>query len=367
MTVIVRKPAINIREELSSLKKPTGVFGEQLMRSNTADEFYNVTGVSRNILINGGMEIWQRATSWADGSNDIYTADRWHFQRYAANGIELSRQSALDIGFNYCLRVARASGDAATTSYFINQPVEGLDSKKCRGKYVTFSFWVRSGVNHTATSFKSGIVIHSNVNFQNDGMFYQNFRNAASGEISIVDIPRNTSWKRIQQTVYVPTDIVQIGVAVYSDAIGTTAANDYFEVTGLQLEIGQVATPFEHRSQAQELALCQRYVVVLGGSSTNEVMMSGSGNVAGLSSQLYKPCVPFRTIPTLSYSALSDFQIQAVGVDLYTPTNITLISSISSPQYIYVDCNHGSTGTAGAVQFFRAANTNARLTFSAEL
>lgn len=57
MTVIVRKPTINIREELSALKKPTGIFGEQVMRSQTADEFYNVTGVSRNILINGGMKI----------------------------------------------------------------------------------------------------------------------------------------------------------------------------------------------------------------------------------------------------------------------------------------------------------------------
>jgi hypothetical protein len=325
MTVIVRKPAINIREELSSLKKPTGIFGEQLMRSNTADEFYNVTGVSRNILINGGMDIWQRATSWGDGNNDIYTADRWHFQRYAANGIELSRQSALDIGFNYCLRIARASGDAATTSYFINQPVEGLDSKKCRGKYVTFSFWVRSGVNHTATAFKSSIVVHSNVSYQNDGMFYQNFRNAASGEISSVDIPRNTSWKRIQQTAYVPTDIVQIGVAVYSDAIGTTAANDYFEVTGLQLEIGSVATPFEHRSQAQELALCQRY----GLRIEQQQNTGGTSSTTDRTNTRFTFPVTMRATPTASFITAGSW---ILGNDY--STNYTASSAIIEAQQL---------------------------------
>jgi hypothetical protein len=130
-------------------------------------------------------------------------------------------------------------------------------------------------------------------------MFYQNFRNTASAEIYSVNIERSTIWKRIQQTVYVPTDIVQIGVAVYSDSVGTTAANDYFEVTGLQLEIGQVATPFEHRSQAQELVLCQRYYWETGSANPivrNLVPYSTSNSYTDT---IFHP-VPMRAVPTIT-------------------------------------------------------------------
>lgn len=264
MTVTITKPKFNLRDTLNSLKKKTGLFGEQIMRAETATDLYNVIGQNRNILINGSMDVWQRGTAWTSGNdNDLYTADRWHFQRYAANSASISRQSATDNAFNYCIRVGRVTGDANTTGYYINQPVEGLNSKRCLGKWVTFSYWIRTGSAHQPSDyFASSIVYHTDAAYQNDGMYYNNFRSAAPSSVAS-DLNLlgkvGTVWKRFEQTTYIPAGAVQVGVSVQSAGNGTATSNDYFEVTGVQLEIGNVATPFEHRSFGAELALCQRY------------------------------------------------------------------------------------------------------------
>jgi hypothetical protein len=157
-------------------------------------------------------------------------------------------------------------------------------------------------------------------------------------------------------------------ILITGQTAGTTMSVEFNAGTlnTAQLEQGTVATPFERRPIGVELALCQRYAQVLGGASSNDVMMVGSGNGPSVSTQTYKPPVNFRAVPTASTTALTDFQIQIVGASAPSPTSISLISVISSPQYIYID--FGMTGgTNGLAQFLRAANINARLILSAEL
>jgi hypothetical protein len=80
MTVNVTKPALNIREKLAELDKPSGIAGEAMLRADSVQEQRNLIGAGRkNLLINGGFDVSQRgdytsATSTADGN---YYLDRW--------------------------------------------------------------------------------------------------------------------------------------------------------------------------------------------------------------------------------------------------------------------------------------------------
>lgn len=265
MTVNVTKPAINVREKLAELDKPSGLTGEQVLRAETLSDVYSVLGTSRNMLINGSFDVWQRGTSWTSGGhNDIYTADRWHMQRYAANNVSVTKQAgAQGAPFPSCLRIGRLSGDTATTAYYLNQPIEQVNCFAARGKWVTLSFWVRvgAGFHINGQYFNSNICWHSNSSYPNDGMYYQNFRNAGSTSVSELDLKdkATTQWKRFEHSAYIPEGAIQLGVAFGAAGGGTAGTDDYFEVTGVQLEIGRGATPFEHRSIAHETALCQRY------------------------------------------------------------------------------------------------------------
>ena len=75
MTVKITKPQINAREELNDLKKPTGVAGEAMLRAETPQEQFSLIGAGRkNLIINGGFDVWQRNTSFTGAG---YTSDRW--------------------------------------------------------------------------------------------------------------------------------------------------------------------------------------------------------------------------------------------------------------------------------------------------
>lgn len=345
MPVTITKPQATLRELLAGLKKRTGLFGEQVMRANTIDEYYNVTGTNRNLIINGDFRISQRGTYTSatalTGSNTYYL-DRFKLFESAASSSTFQHkldQKLADGSYANTLHIiATAANSIPVLQYFVEE------HKAVWGKTFTISFWYKSNKAWSYNIYNGTTQWHYQVPSSND------------------------VWTKYSQTITLPENGTTLRFELYRyGAPGSLVSGDYFEFTKMQLELGSVASPFEIRPYATELALCQRYCQVLGGASTNEVMASGSGNVTNLSTQVYKPCVPFRTIPTLAYSALGHFEIQAVGTNVYTPTGISLISSISSTQYIYIDINHTSGGTTGAVQLLRAANTNARLTFSAEL
>ena len=85
MTIKVSKPAINIREELADLKQDTGLKGQELMRADTAQEARTAIGAGRkNLIINGGFDVWQRGTS-ASGTSNFFTTDRWSSHGYSTN------------------------------------------------------------------------------------------------------------------------------------------------------------------------------------------------------------------------------------------------------------------------------------------
>jgi hypothetical protein len=108
-----------------------------------------------------------------------------------------------------------------------------------------------------------------------------------------------------------------------SDSIDYTKADgSYWQITGVQLEVGKVATPFEHRSYGEELALCQRYFWRV----TKETTYHNVTNVAAYSANnaygtLYFP-VQMRAIPSFAHSGVSDFFATGDNNNL-TPTTVS--------------------------------------------
>jgi hypothetical protein len=214
---------------------------------------------SRNRIINGAMDFWQRGTSFgAGGSGPFYTADRWNATRYAAGGVTISQQAHGDASLvsKFCIRAQRNSGNTDTTAYFINQPIEVANSRDLKGKFVTLSFMARKGANFTGT-FTASIATHATSGTE-DGMYYNNFRTVATANTNSTPT-LTTSFQRFTLSASLPSNAAQVGVAFFCDTpTGTAGANDYFEITEVQLEPG-VVTPFEYRHYSVEEGLCRRY------------------------------------------------------------------------------------------------------------
>ena len=248
------------------------------------------TGKTRNLSINGAMLVAQRGTS--STSQGYYTVDRILFG-YSGHDEALTQSQGdvaagttpYTLGFRKTFKVTngnQTSGAGSSDYVYIDYSFEAQDIANSGWNYtsassfVTFSFWVKSSV---AQSFK-GYFITS------DGSTYSYAFDTGS-------LSANT-WTKVTKTIpgnsnltvnsdngkglgwaiwpFIGTDLTNNSTsenawvahsssARTKDATSTwwTTNDATFEITGVQLEVGSVATDFEHRSFGEELALCQRY------------------------------------------------------------------------------------------------------------
>jgi hypothetical protein len=209
-----------------------------------------------NGVINGGADIWQRGTSFNSDGNNFYTADRWNAFR-AAVGLTVSRQTASLEGFQYSIRLQRVSGNTSTAINYLQYNLETDDSVKYANKTVTLSFWARAGANYSPTSSLLSVVANSGTG--TNQKILDGFTGASSFVNSTATL--TTSWQRFTYTGTVNSNANQIGFYFAATPVGTASTNDWFEITGVQLEFGSVATAFKRAGNtlAGELAACQRY------------------------------------------------------------------------------------------------------------
>lgn len=212
----------------------------------------------RNVLINGCFRVWQRGASFTPTSlATIYTTDRWACYRPAfATGLLASRQSASGLaGFPNALRVERSSGNAGTSNIIANQSIESINMVHLIGQTVTLSFYARVGSGFSAAS---SILTSSFISGTGTD---ESLANTGYTGQAVVDQSNTvtTSWQRFTHTYTVPSNANELTVHFRYTPTGTSAGNDWFELTGVQLEAGPTATPFERRPIGQEIQLCQRY------------------------------------------------------------------------------------------------------------
>ena len=197
----------------------------------------------RNMLINGGFQVAQRGTTGLGSTTTTaYTLDRW----FAYRG-SVSQQFDSTTG-KYALRWTYSSSNN-NTSNFISQNIEDINCMHTRGQNVTLSFQVRVNANTWgATDFAYGIIQDTTAN-RNPNAISQNI----SDNVAVT-----TSWQTVTKTVTVGATTTNLCVT-FARSAATNVNNDWFEIRDVQLEVGDTATPFEHRSYGEELALCQRY------------------------------------------------------------------------------------------------------------
>jgi hypothetical protein len=255
---------------------------------------------TRNRIINGDMRIDQRnagAAVTVNNSAAFYATDRWFgFGMTTAGVFTLNRSTSSPTGFTNSLAATCTTADASIAAgdrYFVNQAIEGFNAADlgfgaAGAQAVALSFWVQSSL--------TGTYCATLINSAGDRSYVAEYSIAVAN-----------TWE--YKTIYIPGDTTGtwlsdngIGVGVrFTLATGTTyqttanawAAGNFnatsnqvnwmsssssrtFRITGVQLEPGTVATPFERRSYGQELALAQRYYQVFGdlnltisGRSTN--------------------------------------------------------------------------------------------------
>ena len=215
----------------------------------------------RNRIINGDMKVAQRGTSFsntAPGSLiNHYTLDRWFAYRSAyANNTSVSRQTGFG-GSQYCLRHGRIAGDTLTGALLVGQIIESVNMADLQGQTVTLSFWARTGANYSGGSLTVAIVTGTTAD--------EGAATFVSGWAGISNSPLNTTQAitstatRYTFTGTVPSNALEMFFYLVWTPTGTAGAADYIEITGVQLEPGTKATPYEFVTYSDQLAQCMRY------------------------------------------------------------------------------------------------------------
>jgi hypothetical protein len=287
---------------------------------------------TRNRIINGDMRIDQRnAGASVTPANNTYTLDRWKNYQTTASKYSV-QQNAGSVtppsGFTNYLGITSLSAYSVLSSdyYTLQQPIEGFNIADlawgtASAKAIIVSFWVRSSLTGT---FGGSLF---NAAGARSYPFSYTITAANTWELKTITILGDTSgtWTA-DNTAGIQVCFGLGAGSTYTATAGAWAAGLFtqptsstsivgtngatFYITGVQLEAGPVATPFERRSYGQELALCQRYYE------------AGTGKMAGYSpaSAANANAVYFkatkRAVPTLGYGVGS-----AVNVAVYDIRN----------------------------------------------
>ena len=297
---------------------------------NTTDRYGFV-----NRIINGDMRIDQRnaGASVSVTDSNQYTLDRWQgVASLASSKFTVQQSSTAPTGFSNSLLATSSSAYSILSSdyFLVRQKIEGFNTSDlmwgtANAKTVTLSFWVRSSLTGTF-----GAAMTNSANSYSYPFTYT-ISSADTWEQKTVTIPGPTAGTWVGSTNGIGLQIkFGLGVgATYSGTAGAWASADYASVTGatslvgtngatwyitgVQLEVGSVATPFERRPYGTELALCMRYYFVIEGVGSTT---GGTDNIC------FPVMVEMRATPTIGAvtqntgSGISFFNVSSGSIAL---------------------------------------------------
>ena len=270
---------------------------------------------NRNLIINGAMKVAQRGTSLSIApAENGYSVDRFKIFTYAMEQLSgtFAQVSDAPSGFASSLKWTTGTAESAVTDseyhsieYSIEaQDLQHLNYGSSDAKTITLSFWVKSSV---ADDFGLSVYKQDTTNRVINPTYTINSANTweyktitilgdTASSASIVNdtgIGLLISWGIGCGPVYSGTPNTSWGnysnptwLGSQTQSTVTTTSGATFQITGVQLEVGDTATPFEHRSYGEELAKCQRYYQhtystgAAVGTATHDNMI-GSGGAQG--------------------------------------------------------------------------------------
>jgi len=302
----------------------------------------------KNVLINGGMDNWQRGTSF---SGSGYTADRW-----LVDAGTTTRQTGTG-SFPYCLQIANASGNPALRQGF-ELPFAGN-----AGQFQVGTTWTISFLAKTSTSIGSQLAVY--VAF-NDGV--NTGINPVQIALSTTVGASSTSWTRYTYTFTVassPAGTNTCMMVVPYLASGSYAGN--FSITQVQLEQGSVATPFARAggSIGGELALCQRYYWRTSNFAVYAFLPGLAGAYSSTGAYMYVP-YPVAMRAAASSIDFSTIALHSANDTRYPVTALTVSDSTQLGANTTVTVSSGLTSNSW-YNLQSNSSTSAYIGISAEL
>ena len=248
MTIRVNKSEFNIREKLTELERPVGTKGNQITASETVQEARDlISSGRRNLIINGDMRIAQRGTSGTkngSGYGGYLSLDRW------AVYYDDTTIAQTDVTINgqpkKACKVTAAGSNGRTYFY---QKIEHGSRLFGDGTPFSVSFWARASRD-----------VKHKVNWR----YYNNGTETTSSNHDLADFDLTTEWKhyKFENLSKLDSSYNQTrdcGLWLFNSFGDDTGTGMWVEFTEIQVEKGKQCTEFEHRLDAEELTLCQRY------------------------------------------------------------------------------------------------------------
>tara|TARA_B100001113_G_C21102430_1_gene619317 strand:- start:294 stop:1385 length:1092 start_codon:yes stop_codon:yes gene_type:complete len=351
----------------------------------------NVSGAN-NVIINGGMKVAQRATTktgLTNFNNGYHTLDRWRFQESGSPSYQFtmsqSTTSPNDFGYSLKMDCTTAQGSlAAGDTLQIQHRMEGQNLQQFQkgtstAKQWTMSFFVRSALTGT---YICQLFDNDNNRFVSKSYTIDS---ANTWERKIITFPADTTgalnnsngnnliaiWYLAAGSDFTSGTLqttwggnTSANKAVGQVNLASSTSNDWY-MTGAQLELGDSASDFNHRSFADELLLCQRYFHKVQGSSSDRPGIGGY--VVGATEarmDVVFPCA-MRGAPTIGgtgtaqfdgHSDSADFNCSAIIID---EVGTGIISGLG----IQIATSGMTNGHSGGLRF----RSDATLTFDSEI
>ena len=322
---------------------------------------------NRNLIINGAMNVAQRGTSstgvGAAGSSGYHNLDRYRIAfSSTAGALTMSQSAVTDLpGFANCMKFDCTTADtsiAAAEFFLVQQRFEGqnvqlLKKGTSSAEPVTVSFYAKANANATYTL---------------------ELADADNGRLNSQEFSVTTSWTRVSKTfvgdttgtldddnahsfqcnIWIHagstytggTHTSNVWQTVTNQRIGENATSFFdstdrtLEITGWQVEVGEVATPFEHRSFADDYQKCLRYYWRWTADTAYDVLANGGHDADTTCLTLYSLPVTMRTEPTASLTG--SFQIRAgatnatpssTSINRATPWNVELTHTVADNNF----------------------------------
>ena len=344
---------------------------DNVTRSNISDLGTGALS-NRNLIINGAMQVAQRGTSVSTSSTGYKTVDRFYIE---ANGstptVTMSQDTASTPDtFTQALKL-QVTSTTTPSGFNIAQKIEGYNFSsagfgKTTAKNITLSFWVRSSITGTYST----AAMNSTANRSYVSEYTINTADTWEKKTITIDGDTTGTWPSTSgMSLQLFFCLDNDGGSYTTSTIGSwIASNKYagstnqvnwagtngatFYITGVQLEVGDTATPFEHRSYGDELARCLRYYQSIVGLDTGPFEMScyrqGTNSYIGN--------VPYKSIMRITPSSSvvygdSNNKIHKGGITLQD----AVVTIAPKADYIHISCAPASSHVSFATN---ATNTS---------
>ena len=351
-------------------------------------------GGRRNIVINGAMQVAQRGTSFSlSGTADTFITDRFLISNSDTGAWTASQSTDSPTGFSNSLKMDCTTADTSPTFLTLMTRFEGQDLQHLKkgtssAEKTTLSFFVKS--NKTGTYIAELRDIDNN---RTIGKAYT-ISSADTWEQKIITFDGDTTgafgndngnslqiiWYLAVGSVYNSGTLatswgsrVNANTAVGQVNLADSTDNEWY-ITGIQLEVGSQATPFEHRSFGEEQRLCQRYAIVYSKNGQpnmgdKAIGTGASTNSSGGYQAFIFPQVTMRAVPTLTVGgSVSDYEILKYETG-YVDVNSSISLFSASGRSLFVLAISSATAEAerGRDVIMRLEGDNSSLLFDSEL